>query len=880
MNSYIKTISNRMSLRKPQKESLEIFEKAVDQLSLNKITPIEQELASIQQIFPEIKEFERDFPCLCFSLATGVGKTRLMGAFIAYLHKVKGIKNFLILAPNLTIYNKLRSEFVQTSKKYIFEGLIDFTIDQPIIIDGENYKTGVGIRNLHRIQKEFLFDNPKDDRVYINIFNISKLANSSDKREIKKLSEYLGKSYYEYLCNLSDLVIFMDEAHRYRASAGMATINELNPILGIELTATPYYGSSEIKFKNIIYDYSLSSAILDGFVKQPAIAGRQDFEGKTYSEEIENLKLEDSIKIHETTKAHLEIYALENKLPRIKPFILIIAQDTSHANELYEKINSERFFMGAYKNKVLVTHSCQKPEEEELVINQLLNIESNENPVEIVIHVKRLAEGWDVNNLYTIVPLRAANTKNLIFQSLGRGLRLPYGKLTGEDLIDTLTIVSHDRFNEIIDEANKPNSIIRKKLVIGKDIPEDGCEIVKIQSRANEKLIADFKCNGYTEQDCECLLETIQETIEESEHNLEQEETIEVAIQKAKCKGIEIKESTLTDAFQMFKENQISIPIILVQPKEAPYITYKDFDLNLKNFYPQKMDNIIIKTLADGKEIKIENKLQTYGNEEERLEDTIILDLINYKSDVSYEKNSTLLYKLSAQMISHIRSYVKDELEIKNILLSQKQTIIEFIYQQLLNNSEEKKIEYQVSHYEGYTTYRKLDIPVAKHGIRNYIFPLEQKCLIRSFLFNGFSKCLYSHQQFHSDPERRFSIVLEKEESKVLKWFKASKSHLKIYYDGDTQYIPDFIVETENAKYLIEIKSFQEMNSEDVKAKTNAALLWCFHANSISSEKKWSYILIPDTAVKEDSSFERLVTQYKMKSEIYNYQETGNRLSE
>ena len=61
--------------------------------------------------FPGVTDFEREFPSLCFALATGVGKTRLMGAFISYLHLAHGIHNFFVLAPNLTIYNKLITDF-------------------------------------------------------------------------------------------------------------------------------------------------------------------------------------------------------------------------------------------------------------------------------------------------------------------------------------------------------------------------------------------------------------------------------------------------------------------------------------------------------------------------------------------------------------------------------------------------------------------------------------------------------------------------------------------------------------------------------------------------------------------------------------------------
>lgn len=76
--------------------------------------------------------FERDFVLLCFALATGVGKTRLMGAFIAYLHAVYSVNNFFVLAPNLTIYNKLMRDFTPGTPKYVFTGLANFAQFPPI----------------------------------------------------------------------------------------------------------------------------------------------------------------------------------------------------------------------------------------------------------------------------------------------------------------------------------------------------------------------------------------------------------------------------------------------------------------------------------------------------------------------------------------------------------------------------------------------------------------------------------------------------------------------------------------------------------------------------------------------------------------------------
>ena len=248
-------------------------------------------------------DFERDFPSVCFALATGVGKTRLMGAFISYLHLAHGINNFFVLAPNLTIYNKLVTDFTPNTPKYVFTGIAEFAVNPPGIVTGDNYEQRDPTTGL-------LFGG-----VRINIFNISKI--NSEVRggrapRIKRLSEYIGQSYFDYLAGLEDLVLIMDESHRYRASAGVKAINELKPILGLELTATPYVESkgTQVDFRNIIYYYRLGKAMEDGFVKEPAVVTRKDFNPAGMSpEEIERMKLEDGVRLHESVKVELETYA-------------------------------------------------------------------------------------------------------------------------------------------------------------------------------------------------------------------------------------------------------------------------------------------------------------------------------------------------------------------------------------------------------------------------------------------------------------------------------------------------------------------------------------------------------------------------------------------
>jgi type III restriction enzyme len=309
---YSKYINNRLALRPPQGESLERFAKIVDLLSLSKTPDLADELTKIRTLFPTLSSFERDFPSVCFALATGIGKTRLMGALIAYLVYEKGVKNFFVMAPNLTIYKKLKDDLGDTSNpKYVFRGLDKFT-HAPRIIDGDNYEE---FRSRQYSTTDYerhgnLVVN-KASEITINVFNISKL--NSESGRMRRLQEVLGQSYFSYLQSLPDLCIFMDESHHYHADRGFETINELQPILGVELTATPQIqkGAKKIDFKNVVYEYSLAHALNDGlYVKVPAVFTRRDFHPEEYTpEQLDREKLNDGIRIHEETKSRLDVYA-------------------------------------------------------------------------------------------------------------------------------------------------------------------------------------------------------------------------------------------------------------------------------------------------------------------------------------------------------------------------------------------------------------------------------------------------------------------------------------------------------------------------------------------------------------------------------------------
>ena len=151
MNNVVNIIKQRLSLREPLAEALDVLSRLVDRLTLTKPAKLEDkeadettykqylqdELQKVQEICPSCKDFERDFPSFAFSIATGIGKTRLMGACIAYLYLKKGIRHFFILAPNLTLYEKLMRDFGDPSyEKYVFRGISEFVHNEPHVITG------------------------------------------------------------------------------------------------------------------------------------------------------------------------------------------------------------------------------------------------------------------------------------------------------------------------------------------------------------------------------------------------------------------------------------------------------------------------------------------------------------------------------------------------------------------------------------------------------------------------------------------------------------------------------------------------------------------------------------------------------------------------
>lgn len=875
--SIISKINWAMSLRQPQFEALQFFDAISSKLDYKTTTKenaekIATENCEDNKTISVDKEFH--FPSFCFDMTTGIGKTRLMGAAIYYLYKTKGYKHFFILTPGNTIYDKLRKETVPSHPKYMFKGL-ETEMGRPKVYDGENYLS----YPVKYEQGEIVYE--KTSEIQLFIFNIGKIFTRGDVNfKFHDFNENLGGSFADVLKNFDDLVICMDEAHRYYAPASMKAIDYLNPILGLEFTATPKDNN-----KNIIYRYDLAKGA-GKYLKIPVVMGRTNTAGYS-ADDIEEMKLKDGIKLHERRKAVVYKYCVDNNFEQVKPIVLVACKDTTHAKKIREKIDADSFFAGKYVGKVIQIDSSTGTVETEENIQKLLTIEENTNPIEIVLHVYKLKEGWDVNNLFTIIPLNAAKSDILALQTIGRGLRLPFGQITGVEEVDTLDIVAHDHYREIIDDI-KDNPIFKSKDLDKDDIPDT--TLVEINtSFENEQL---------------SLVDTaIQETKVKSFQDFNDARTVESIYKSYLSEYAKMITTT-----KMSKDNQGQLSLFDLESTaktntETPTEPSGDSTVDTEVIVSAKTKKPITPAL---KKEEFEQKLKQLS----QVAISVPKISINYSSTITFKPvtvkrnhmefdvvasqierydviNERLLSvveadaliedepenALACMLLEEIPEFSADDAEYILDVVNQYMSLIEGDYEQkkkiirryatvIINDLKKQIYAAKEEHTEFVHQVQKDLILFGRfiknmkiNGRVNFKKEVDDKKNIRQYLFEGYKKSYYPENSFDSDDERRLAVILE-DDSEVLKFIKPPLNQLGLFYKAGKQYNPDFLVETKDAKYMIEVKASNRTADEDVLEKAHAAIKWCECATNVDSDsKEWRFRLIPGEDIVIGSTF-------------------------
>lgn len=862
MSGTVSKIKYAMSLRTPQEEALSYL----DAISTHCDYKCDDK-ETIEAAASEYSENNRkvrtkfDFPSFCYNMATGIGKTRLMGACIYYLYKTKGYKHFFILAPGNTIYDKLRNESNPAHPKYIFKGL-EAEMGRPRVWDGENYD-----QYPVKYEQGSLFVDQMSE-IQLFIFNIGKIFNSKTDTQFNfhKFKETLGASFADVLVQFDDLVICMDEAHHYYAPASMKAINYLRPILGLEFTATPKSPS------NVIYSYDVARGAAEGYLKIPVVMGRSNIAGYS-QDDIEEMKIRDGLTLHEHRKTVLREYCVNNELDYVKPIVLIACKDTDHAKKIRALIDSDDFMNGKYKGKVIEIHSKQTGEESEENVRLLLSIENAKNPIEIVLHVYKLKEGWDVNNLFTIIPLNAAKSDILAMQTIGRGLRLPFGEQTGNEDLDTLDIVAHDHYRELVDEIRSSDIFRYRDLdktgvedsesVDVSSTFEDG-QLSFIDEAITSMGLKSFDQMRNPQTQLEIYEAYVKNFMASQKKNRRSDDPNQLSLFDVAPEVMQTGEtpgpqSTGTDTVSTTPDTQsgkrpmtqeefaktvteysakaISVPKILVQTTSEVKFNRFEVKRTIQNFEIatakiERFDaiNQHLLTVVDAQVLEVEDARNTLA--------CMLLDSI---SELSYD-DADFIIDVVEQYLSQITG---DEEEKKKIVRRYAGLIVNDIKKQIYTHMDRKTQDIHIVQKD-LIVFRKFVKNVKKNGQVRYDKPFTDRSNIKKYLFTGYKKSYYPANAFDSDTERQFSVILE-EDPDVIRWIKPPLNQLGLFWKAGQQYNPDFLVETATGKYMVEVKALNEVNKEEVVSKAREGIRWCTFASTADPDyKTWEYRLISD----------------------------------
>lgn len=378
---------------------------------------------------------------LVLDMATGAGKTYLMAAAVEYFRR-QGLSNIMVVTPSLVVQNKTVQNFREGTSRYIG----GFQVS-PSVVSPQSY-------DAWRVSQTALSTEEATDPSMVFIFNVHQLVapKSTEKSKsgtieaqrtkIRKFQEDAG-ALYEYLINLDNLIVMADESHLYGSSAKAfnQALKDLKPAATIGLTA------SVSKQDNVIYRYPLYRAINDGYVKTPVLVYRKSgYHGKGSEER----QLRDALSLLRNKETAYSNYIADNPDARkTRPALFVVCSSVEHATQTAELLSGP-----VYCDSTEAVLQVDNEHDDEATRKRLDELDSPNSRVRVVVSVDKLKEGWDTKRIAVMCTLRAMASEVLTQQTMGRGLRLPFGKPTGIARIDQLDILAHTSFEDLLNDEN------------------------------------------------------------------------------------------------------------------------------------------------------------------------------------------------------------------------------------------------------------------------------------------------------------------------------------------------------------------------------------------------------------------------------------------
>lgn len=435
--------------------------------------------------------FTEEWLRFVIKMATGAGKTKVMSLVIAwaYFHKLyeedsKLAKNFLLITPNVIVFERIKNDFegnriffsdpVLPDNGYMGQNWSDdFQLTLHLQDDLRNISdTGnIFLTNIHRVFESDVQEYSADDEDSTNYFLGDKPVTKTNDSSVD-----LGM----IVRDIDELIVINDEAHHiHEENAWLKSIRDIDNklkqkggalSLQIDVTATPKNSKGSI-FVQTISDYPLVEAIHQRVVKQPVVpdeASRgklKEHQSTLFTERWKdhiNLGVEEWKKVYE-----------EHKRTGKKAILFIMADDTKNCDEVAEYL--ELSFV-ELKGAVLTIHTNKSgdisesttgrnKDELDVLRKQSNEIDSWESPFKVIVSVMMLKEGWDVKNVTTIVGLRpyASDSKILPEQTLGRGLRRMY--FGRDDIDEYVSVIGTPAFMDFVESIKGEGVLLEKRLM-------------------------------------------------------------------------------------------------------------------------------------------------------------------------------------------------------------------------------------------------------------------------------------------------------------------------------------------------------------------------------------------------------------------------------
>jgi type III restriction enzyme len=474
------------------------------------------------------------------------------------------------------------------------------------------------------------------------------------------------------------------------------------------------------------------------------------------------------------------------------------------------------------------------------------------------------------------------------------GPLLEESKRTGVVAVDRLNIIAHDKFQEIVDEASRPYSVIQlKQVVLDGEIFAPKTVTVVAQSQLETRLgIQPTRLTPETQKAGAEEPPAFPQPEEQAVAQLAYAEIRKLerlpgasSLQKPQVQAEILKEVTeryrpsqlvlegiapqpdlaaiVAKTAELVMQQTIDIPRILVVPTGEVRSGYKPFTLEVDTLnYQPPSEDLWIQMLRT-KQREVLGVGRSTANEA-RLEDYIVSSLIDF-DDISYDDHADLLYDLAEQTVERYRTYLSVE-ETRKVLQYYRRSIADFIHAQMRAHYEEVTTGLEVKISKGFTALKPSAYTAsATEPALNYHVSPADKSNMAKYLFGGFARCLYPVQKFQSDTERKMAVILERE---AQKWLKPAKGQFQMFYRlgvDHLEYQPDFVAETDDAIYMLEPKASDEMKDPVVLAKRDVAVLWCQRASDHAATyggKPWKYLLIPHTAISDNMTLSGLATMF------------------